>query len=68
MTLAQLTNEFDTQYAALRRDTSGNIVTTTPSSRIVILYHDIRPGTSRNIGGLIDHVRSAVPGATFEKP
>jgi len=68
MTLPQLVTEFDSQFRALRRNSSGAIIPTTPSQKVVVLYHDIRRGTSANIGGVIDHIRAAVPGATFEKP
>jgi peptidoglycan/xylan/chitin deacetylase (PgdA/CDA1 family) len=68
MTLDQLKAQFNAGYAALRRNSSGRIIPTTPSSRVVVLYHDIRRGTAANIGGVIDHIRATVPGATFEKP
>jgi peptidoglycan/xylan/chitin deacetylase (PgdA/CDA1 family) len=34
--------------------------TTTPSPTIVLLLHDIQEGTSQNLGGVIDHIKTTV--------
>lgn len=33
---------------------------TTPSSTLVVLLHDIQKGTSRNLGAIIDHIKTTV--------
>lgn len=65
--LAQLKAQFDAQLALLKKDSCG-FIAKTASPRIVVLYHDVRGPTATNIGDLIDHIRTVVPGATFEKP
>lgn len=68
MTLPQLTRRFDRGLANLRADGHGGYIPRTASSKIVVLYHDPRLGTSSNVGGVIDHIRTVVPTATFDKP
>lgn len=64
--LLQLTRQFDTQLGTLHTDSCGYIPSTA-SSKIVVLYHDVRRPTAANIGDLIDHIRAVVPSATFDK-
>ena len=69
--LAKLKQLFDSGLAALKRGAKGtfhNAAGQSQSSKIVVLYHDIRKGTANNIGDVVDHIKKKVPGAKFDKP
>jgi len=60
--------------SGIRRIAGNNWRVTTPSApKIVVLYHDIRRGTSTHIGAVIEHIKQVtrdVDGSTaaFERP
>jgi peptidoglycan/xylan/chitin deacetylase (PgdA/CDA1 family) len=65
----KLKSFFDSGLAALKRGSKGTFHPKTGiSSRIVVLYHDIRKGTANNIGAVIKHIKTRVPKAKFKKP
>lgn len=67
--LSQLKTAFDAGLANLTRGSKGTFHTKTGvSSKIVVLYHDIRKGTSTHIGDMVRYIRSKVKKATFAKP
>lgn len=71
-TIDKLTLLFNAGLSALTKGARGTYLLLSgggrPSKSIVVLYHDIRPGTANNIGGVIDYIRQKVPGAGFDKP
>ena len=67
--IRKLQSFFDYGLVALRRGSKGTFHPKTGvSSRIVVLYHDIRKGTADNIGAMIHYIKKRVPKAKFEKP
>jgi len=67
--LEKLKGFFDSGLSALKRGSKGTFHPKTgASSRIIVLFHDIRKGTANNIRDMIKHIKKRVPKAKFEKP